>query len=415
VHGRRRKPDIVWTGFDKRIEEESEPAEEEARFGVLSRPIMLAKGKLDGSQWTGVTTGIALSVLEQGMVDAVVCIASKEETEMGWSKPEPILARNKDDILRGRKVKPSLAPSLRVLDEIRDDDSIKRLLFCGVGCAVQAFRSVQDKLGLEEVYVLGTNCADNSPTPKAAQNFLRDGLNVDETKVQGYEFMQDFKVHVKMDKTAPKDYITKPYFCLPGKVAEDAIATSCLACFDYTNSLADVVVGYMGAPLESGTRMNKSFQTLTIRNAMGERMIDAALQSGRIEFGGIAGGSGSHEKMASATVSSDSIIQAMVGGEVKQEGLPRLVGEAMAMAMSGFGPKGINFARYSIDYHILRNYLHVLKEWGEDRTHYALPLYAREIVKKYLKNDKSFAALKETILKQSSKKPKKSKFSKMKP
>lgn len=53
-----------------------------------------------------------------------------------------------------------------------------------------AFRSVQDKLGLDEVFVLGTNCADNSPTPKAAQEFLREGLKVDETKVQGYEFMQ---------------------------------------------------------------------------------------------------------------------------------------------------------------------------------------------------------------------------------
>ena len=35
-------------------------------------------------------------------------------------------------------------------------------------CPSTAFRAVQDDLGLEEVYVLGTNCADNSPTPEAA-------------------------------------------------------------------------------------------------------------------------------------------------------------------------------------------------------------------------------------------------------
>jgi len=261
-----------------------------------------------------------------------------------------------------------------------------------------AFRSVQDKLGLDEVFVLGTNCADNSPTPKAAQEFLREGLKVDETKVQGYEFMQDFRVHVKMEKNTPDDYIKKPYFCLPGKVAEGAIAKSCLACFDYTNALADVVVGYMGAPLVGGARMDKSFQTIAVRNTRGERMIDVALQSGRIQFGDIAGGSGAHEKMASATVAADSIVLAMAGGEVKQEGMPVLVGEIMAMALTKIGPKGMNFARYSIDYHILRNYLHVLMEWGEERAQYAIPIYAKNIIKKYLDNDKTFADLKEKIV-----------------
>ena len=99
----------------------------------------------------------------------------------------------------------ALAPSLRVLDEIQKDTSITRLLFCGVGCAVQAFRAVQSQLGLDEVYVIGTNCADNSPTPKAAQNFLVDGVGIDPKildTIQGYEFMQDFQVHVKSTTNA---------------------------------------------------------------------------------------------------------------------------------------------------------------------------------------------------------------------
>ena len=37
---------------------------------------------------------------------------------------------------------------------------------------------------------MGTNCVDNSPTPKAARDFLTDGVGVDETRVRGYEFMQ---------------------------------------------------------------------------------------------------------------------------------------------------------------------------------------------------------------------------------
>lgn len=46
-------------------------------------------------------------------------------------------------------------------------ESIKRLLFIGVGCQVQALRSVEEDLGLDELYVLGTNCVDNPRNAEA--------------------------------------------------------------------------------------------------------------------------------------------------------------------------------------------------------------------------------------------------------
>ena len=113
---------------------------DELRFGVQYKPMMLAKGNLDGAQWTGVVTGIALSMMESGMVDAVVCIAGGETDKVNpysWSEPRPIIAKTTDEILSSRGVKPVLAPSLAVLDDIKSDVSIRRLLFCGVGCAVQ--------------------------------------------------------------------------------------------------------------------------------------------------------------------------------------------------------------------------------------------------------------------------------------
>ena len=390
VHGRGRNlNDMAWSDAAAN-DDGSTGLADEGRFGVLHRPVMLAKGIEKEAQWTGVVTGIAVSMLERKMVDAVVCIAGGDD----WSEPEPIIARSVDDVFRGRGVKPALAPSLRVLDEIKADPSIRRLLFCGVGCAVQAFRSIEDELGLEEAYVLGTNCADNSPTPKAARNFLSQGVGVDEGRVKGYEFMQDFKVHVKTEG----GYEKKPYFCLPGEIAQEAIATSCLACFDYTNALADVVVGYMGAPLDGATRMDECFQTLTLRNERGASMVAAAEDAGRLNIGDVAGGTGNHEKIAMATVVADSIVLAMTGGEVKEEGMPRLIGEVMAFIMTNVGPKGINFARYSIDYHLLRNYLHILDAWGEQRAETSLPKYAVEIVNKYMETDQKLVELKETIV-----------------
>jgi coenzyme F420-reducing hydrogenase beta subunit len=252
-----------------------------------------------------------------------------------------------------------------------------------------AFRAVQSDLSLDEVFVLGTNCADNSPTPEAANNFVQKGLNIESANVQGYEFMQDFRVHVKTTDA----YVTKPYFTLPGTIAEASIAKSCLACFDYTNGLADVVVGYMGAPLEPNSRMDASYQTLTIRNQRGARMVQAAVESSRLKVGKEAFGEGSHEALASATVAADSIVMSMVGRQPKESGMPSFLGEIMAFAMQKIGPKGTNFARYSIDYHLLRNYLHILDEWGEDRAKECLPTYAQDIVNHYLNLDPKFKEL----------------------
>ena len=188
VHGRKRNVnDMVWDGSTNANANEAD----EARFGVMQHHMVLARGKIPNSQWTGCITSIAVSMLESGMVDAVVCIASKDnDLKDGWSNPEPILARTVEEVLRGRGVKPALAPSLRVLDELKESSDIKKLLFCGVGCAVQAFRAIQHTLQLDEVYVLGTNCADNSPTPEDAREFLRRSVpDMENKKILGYEFM----------------------------------------------------------------------------------------------------------------------------------------------------------------------------------------------------------------------------------
>ncbi|EED95522.1 hypothetical protein THAPSDRAFT_14482, partial [Thalassiosira pseudonana CCMP1335] len=377
VHGRRRNLNDFMSNND------DNNTADEARFGVMHSPMVLARGKqIPNAQWTGCVTGIAVSMLEAGMVDAVVCIASSGDD--GWSNPEPILARTVEEVIRGRGVKPALAPSLRVLEELERSTDVKRLLFCGVGCAVQAFRAIEHELPLEEVYVLGTNCADNSPTPEAAREFLRRIVpDVSREKtILGYEFMQDFRVHVKYEGINKiLSYERLPYFSLPGDVAEFAISDSCLACFDYTNALADVVVGYMAAPLDSNS-MEQSYQTITVRNSRGELMVQSALEAGRLTLGSVATGSGSHESFVSATVSADNVVQAMVGGELKTEGMPRFVGNIVASVMRAVGPKGVNFARYSLDYHLLRNYLHVIDEWGEGGKS-MVPEYATTIVKKY--------------------------------
>lgn len=377
--------------------------EDECRFGVLDQDILLVKGTQIGSQWTGAVTSIALAMLETNTVDAVICIASKNDEDI--LEPQPIIAKTKQELLQGRGVKPSLAPSLKILDDIKQDESIRNLLFCGVGCAVQAFRSelVQKDLGVENVYVLGTNCADNSPTPQASKDFIQKGLGTsdeDYDSVKGYEFMQDFRVHVKKETegrngpTVTYDKIS--YFSLPGNIARASIASSCLTCFDYTNSLADIVVGYMGAPLADD--MDSNYQTLTIRNQRGKEMFDIATKTGKLNVYETATGKGSWKDFAVQTVLADGVIEEMIGKKPKEQGMPIGVGNFVSSLVQYIGPKGLNFAEYSIDYHILRNYFYCLDQWGEDGTQRKMPQYAQSIVKEYLENFEGLRAVRDKIL-----------------
>jgi coenzyme F420-reducing hydrogenase beta subunit len=411
VHGRRRN----YGKFNN---------DDEGRFGVLYEPILLGKGisifdedkdesNNRPSQWTGVVTNIALACLENNLVDAVVCIAADDNSQSSsFAEPLPIIAKTTKELKRGRGVKPSLAPSLNLLDQIQNDKSIKKLLFCGVGCAVQAFRSIEHKLNLDEVYVLGTNCADNSPTSKASTDFIQKAMemeNVDD--VLGYEFMQDYRVHVKTrpDMMGNQKYKKKPYFCLPREVATEAIAKSCLACFDYTNALADVVVGYMGSPLEDSESMDSSFQTVTCRNLRGKRMIETAVQAKRIILSDkneakIRSRKGmiSYNMLALSTVKEDVIVQSLTQSEQGNNNqntstMPLFLGEVLARLMTFLGPKGLDFAKYSIDYHVLRNYLFLINEWGLERSEKSLPQYVKQIVQEY-QCDSSFLELQSVVL-----------------
>jgi hypothetical protein len=97
--------------------------------------------------------------------------------------------------------------------------------------------------------------------------------------------------------------------------------------------------------------------------------------------------------LASATVASDALVAAIVGKPVPEVGMPGWLGEFMAFGMRRFGPKGINFARYSIDYHVLRNYLYILSVWGKDRAERSLPQYSKDIINYYRVNDPEFARI----------------------
>lgn len=164
--------------------------ENELYFGVHTELAAMRMLKpVPGAAWTGVVTSIAIEALESGLVDAVIAVGARSANGPERMVPRPMLCRTAAQIRACSGVKPVLANSLHLLERVRTDASIRRLLFIGVGCQVQALRAVEPQLGLEALYVLGTNCADNVRTPQALRRFMAAVSSSPDTAV-GFEFMQ---------------------------------------------------------------------------------------------------------------------------------------------------------------------------------------------------------------------------------
>ncbi|KAI9078820.1 hypothetical protein K1719_039278 [Acacia pycnantha] len=359
VHGRGRKADTL----------------EETYFGVHEELLYARKLEpVEGAQWTGIVTTIAMEMLKSGMVEAVICVQSDPEDRLS---PRPVLARTPEEVLAAKGVKPTLSPNLNTLALV-EAAGVKRLLFCGVGCQVQALRSVEQHLNLEKLYVLGTNCVDNG-TREGLDKFLKAASDTPET-VLHYEFMQDYKVHLKHLDGHIEEV---PYFCLPANELQvDVIAPSCYSCFDYTNALADLVVGYMSVPKYSGVSMTQHPQYVTVRNERGREMLSLVEQY--LEIKPTTSG-GDRRPFVMETVKADDNAKL---GKGPAQPAPKFIGNLIAFILNLIGPKGLEFGRYSLDYHTIRNYLYVNRAWGKERADRHMPAYAKKLVDLYNQNGK---------------------------
>lgn len=327
--------------------------ENDVYFGV-NRDMMAARKTepIAGAQWTGIVSSIAIEMLNRGLVEGVVCVQNTEEDRF---QPKPVIATTPEEILAARVNKPTLSPNLSVL-ELAEQSGMKRLLVIGVGCQIQALRAVQDKLGLEKLYVLGTPCVDNV-TRAGLQKFLDTTSRSPDTVVY-YEFMQDFRVHFKHEDGSTE---TVPFFGLKTNELKDVFAPSCMTCFDYVNSLADLVVGYMGAPF--------GWQWIVVRNETGAEMLE--LVKDQLETKPVMSQGDRHQAVQNSIPAYDKGVT-----------LPMWAAKLMGVVIEKIGPKGLEYARFSIDSHFTRNYLYVKRNYPEKLEQH-VPSYAKRIVGQY--------------------------------
>ncbi len=327
--------------------------EDDCYFGVHEEMIAARRREpIPGAQWTGIVSTIACEMLTQGQVEGVVCVQNQPEDRF---QPRPVIARTPEEVLAARVNKPTLSPNLSVLEQV-EQSGMKRLLVIGVGCQIQALRAVERELGLEKLYVLGTPCVDNV-TRAGLQKFLETTSKSPDTVVH-YEFMQDFRVHFKHEDGSIEKV---PFFGLNTKELKDVFAPSCLSCFDYVNGLADLVVGYMGAPF--------GWQWLVVRNERGRELLASARALLEVQPVGSQGDR--HQAVQQS-------IPAYEAGVT----LPMWAARLMGVVIEKIGPKGLEYARFSIDSHFTRNYLYVQRQHPEKLAAH-VPEFAKRIVGQY--------------------------------
>jgi len=327
--------------------------EDELYFGVQQRMLTARmRQPIEGAQWTGIVSQIGVRALETGLVDAVLCVGQSPEDRF---TPLPRLARTPQEVLEARVNKPTLSPNLEVLEQL-PGSGIERLLAIGVGCQVQALRAVQATLPLEQLYVLGLPCVDNV-SREGLQTFLESASRSPATVVH-YEFMQDFRIHFRHSDGSTE---TVPFFGLDTPRLKDGCAPSCRSCFDYTNAGADLVVGYMGAGFGN--------QWITVRNALGQQLLD--LVEGELETGAVF--SAGDRRQA---------VQQGIGAYDKAVRLPMVLAELVGFFVQRFGPKGLEYGRFSIDSHFTRNALWLRRHHPAIAERH-IPAFAQRIISAY--------------------------------
>jgi coenzyme F420 hydrogenase subunit beta len=286
-----------------------------------------------GAQWSGIITSLGALLLERGIVDGVITTQAVPGTMYA---PLPVLARTPAEVFASRGNKPCLSPTLEVLDEVRAS-GLKRIAFIGVGCQVHALRALQDELGLEKLYVIGIPCTDNTTYPDL-QRFLKVVSKSPDTVVH-HEFMQDFRIWLThADGHVEKvNYVDLDVEALGGQLG--VFPEACLSCFDYQNTLSDVTIGYLGAPLPPEQR----WQWMFVRTELGEELfnlIKPYLQLGEKTAGG------------NRTVGMGEYIKMMRHPRGRP---PWPIRKLVAFMQRTRGPKGLEFARSVIEMKLLRN------------------------------------------------------------
>ncbi len=345
---------------------------EEMRFGItLERFTAQLKNPLPDAQWSGIVTNIARKAFESGMVEGVVTLHRSEENRF-FSKP--VLAMTTEEIDASRGNKPVLSPVLRSL-QTAARKKLRKILVIGAACHIHTLRDFQERfpyLQDMEIYTVGIPCVDN--VQRTRFNWILERMSRSPGTACHMEFMQDFRIHIKHTGGSVEKI---PFFSLPEELSNpDIFPEACMGCFDYLNSLSDITVGYLAAKLLP----DQNRQWVMVRTPKGRKLLD--LVNDELER---YPEEGNWECKKFILQNTERIIAGMKEEKASyspDRKIPLWIGHALSWLLSMSGPKGIGFAHYSVDFHLIRHYYYVKYRHPEQLT-VLVPRHVRSILQEY--------------------------------
>ncbi len=332
---------------------------DELHFGPFRRMVRASmKQPSAGAQWTGITTGIAERLLARGLVDAVLTMAPDPADR--W-RPVPVLVTSAADMATCRGMRMGYAPLLSLLEPALAAGH-KRLAVVGIPCQVYALRALEQELGFERLYVIGTPCSDNTTT----ENFhaFLELLADDPATITYLEFRADYRVELRFTDGRTK---LIPFLDLPiSKLPPDFFPLTCRTCVDYTNVLADITVGYMGGQGE---------QWLLVRNERGEELLGLLGDDVRTAAPGSAGKRQGPVKGFLANVER-------AAGGLPLRRMPGWLRPLVNFLMPRIGPRGLEFARTRVEMKALESVVHLRRERPR-RLRHMVPAHVWALVEAY--------------------------------
>jgi coenzyme F420 hydrogenase subunit beta len=312
----------------------------------------------DNAQWTGITTRLGERLLETGAVDAVLTMTQDPLDK--W-KPVPVLVTKPEGMAQCRGMRMGYAPLLALLEPARAL-GYKRLAVIGIPCQIYALRALEQKLGFERLYVIGTPCSDNTTT----ENFheFLELLSDRPDTITYLEFRADYHVELRFADGRVKEI---PFLKLPiSKLRPDFFPMTCRTCVDYTNTLADITVGYMAGQGE---------QWLLVRNERGEELLQLLGDEVKLTEPGSAG------KRAGPVTGFMKNVELAAGG-LPVRGMPNWLRPLMGWLMPKVGPRGLEFARARVEMKAVETVLHLRRQYPQ-RIKNMVPAHVWALVKPY--------------------------------
>ncbi|MBX9758234.1 MAG: Coenzyme F420 hydrogenase/dehydrogenase, beta subunit C-terminal domain [Beijerinckiaceae bacterium] len=353
------KPD--YAGLETKVHGRArDPARpDEIHFGPFRRMVRasLAPPRA-GAQWTGIATRIAERLLETGAVDAVLTMAPDPDDK--W-RPKPVIVTSADGMAFCRGMRMGYAPLLSLLEPAREK-GYRRLAIIGIPCQVYALRALEDELGLEKLYVIGTPCSDNTTT----ENFHKflALLAHDPDTITYLEFRADYHVELRFTDGRVQEipFLQLPISQLPG----DFFPLTCRTCVDYTNVLADITVGYMAG---------EGDQWLIVRNARGEELAGLLGEELHTSAPGSAGNRKNPVKGFLANTER-------AAGGLPLRRMPGWVRPIVSWLMPRIGPRGLEFARARVEMKAVETVIH-LRRSAPRKMRNMIPAHVWALVRPY--------------------------------